>query len=109
MNPRLQEALSRTYFSGLGLWWHLYPLLQRGTPYGYTDLTVEEMAGLFKKRVQLIRQGIGELKQTGVLIKNMDGTYTCPLMQDQRRNLIIRDEVRAVFARYRANGAHVSP
>jgi hypothetical protein len=101
MNRRLEEALFRTHLSGLGLWWHLYPILQKGQPYGYTDMTAEEMALAFKRKVQRIRQGLWELRLSKVLIRNEDGTYTAPYMVDKRNNETLRAQIRGFMVRYR--------
>lgn len=101
MNRRLEEALYRTHLSGLGLWWHLYPVLQKGNPYGYTDMTAEEMAIAFNRKIQRIRQGLWELRLAKVIVRNSDGTYTAPLMRDERHNATLREQIKNVMLRYR--------
>lgn len=100
MTVRLVAALRKVQLPARGLWLDLYPILQAGEPYGTMELSCEELAGEINVSVARVRQAMWELFEAGLLSRQKDGMVRCALMIDERRNIALREEMKAAFAQW---------
>jgi hypothetical protein len=100
MNRSLERALRHVQLPARGLWWDLYPIMQRGEPYGTLEMSMVDLASAVNVSVPRVRQAMSELIECRIIRRIDDEIYSCPMMRDERRNTELRNEIRTVFARW---------
>ena len=99
MNRRLHEALIHVQLAARGLFYSIEPYLQSGDPYGTIEMDSEEIAQAVHATTRCVQQALYQLRKHKILVLESSG-YRCSLMQDERRNLALREEIRTIFARF---------
>lgn len=77
----------------------LEPQLVESESYGRLNLGSEDIADRINASVQKVRQAMRELIKARILIEDAEG-YRCPYIEDDRKNVALREEIKTVFARF---------